>query len=240
VNALDVQQQAGKFLHMPNLLRMKGLVLAARSIEDHTEAEQNLLSSIDWAKCQSATLIELKAAKDLAELLLKQDRLPEAYKYLSAALDRTPAGIVSPLTSAPCKSSASSNPAPRPSARATFEYCPSAGVLDTTIRIRSEHKWPEKVVLDTNQPTFSPLSIEVAPAQQSVEPLPDEMTDQTSVDALAKPNPDARPTDAHHQPVRAKRKPARAFPSTHVARVLNRNMLPTLGKGEECCRSEGG
>jgi tetratricopeptide (TPR) repeat protein len=96
VNALDAQQQAGKFLHMPNLLRMKGLVLAARSIEDHTEAEQSLLSSIDWAKRQSATLIELKAAKDLAELLLKQDRLPEAYKYLSAALDRTPAGIVSP------------------------------------------------------------------------------------------------------------------------------------------------
>jgi hypothetical protein len=54
-----------------------------------------------------------------------------------------------------------------------------------TIRIRSERKWPEKIVLDTDQPTFSPLSIEVAQAQQSVEPLPDEMTDQTSVDALA-------------------------------------------------------
>jgi predicted ATPase/DNA-binding winged helix-turn-helix (wHTH) protein len=95
VNELDVQQQAGKFLHMPNLLRMKGLVLASRSIEDHAEAEQSLLSSINWAKRQSATLIELKAAKDLAELLLKQDRVPEAYKHLSAALDRTPAGIVS-------------------------------------------------------------------------------------------------------------------------------------------------
>jgi tetratricopeptide (TPR) repeat protein len=96
VNALDVQQQAGKFLHMPNLLRMKGLVLASRSIEDHAEAEQSLLSSIEWAKRQSAILIELKAAKGLAELLLKQDRLPEADKHLSAALDRMPAGIVSP------------------------------------------------------------------------------------------------------------------------------------------------
>src|SRR5258707_2208285 len=93
VNELEVQPQAG--LHMPNLLRMKGLVLASRSVEDHAEAEQSLLSSIDWAKRQSATLIELKAAKDLAELLLKQDRVPEAYKHLSAALDRTPAGIVS-------------------------------------------------------------------------------------------------------------------------------------------------
>jgi tetratricopeptide (TPR) repeat protein len=96
VNQLDVQQQAGKFLHMPNLLRMKGLALASRSIEDHAEAEQSLLSSIDWAKRQSASLIELKAAKNLAELLLKQDRLPEAHKHLSAALDRTPAGTVSP------------------------------------------------------------------------------------------------------------------------------------------------
>jgi predicted ATPase len=95
-NALDVQQQAGKFLHMPNLLRMKGLVLASRSTGDHAEAEQSLLSSIEWAKRQSAILIELKAAKGLAELLLKQDRLPEADKHLSAALDRMPAGIVSP------------------------------------------------------------------------------------------------------------------------------------------------
>ena len=55
-----------------------------------------MLSSIDWAKRQSATLFELKAATDLAELLLKQERLPEAYKHLSAALDRMPAGIVSP------------------------------------------------------------------------------------------------------------------------------------------------
>jgi hypothetical protein len=55
-----------------------------------------LLSSIDWAKRQSATLFELRAAADLAELLLEQERVPEAYKHLSAALDRMPAGIVSP------------------------------------------------------------------------------------------------------------------------------------------------
>jgi predicted ATPase/DNA-binding winged helix-turn-helix (wHTH) protein len=95
-NQLDIQQQAGKFLHMPNLLRMKGLALASRSIEDHAEAEQSLLSSIDYAKRQSANLFELKAATDLAELLLKQARVREAYKHLCAALDRMPAGTVSP------------------------------------------------------------------------------------------------------------------------------------------------
>jgi tetratricopeptide (TPR) repeat protein len=95
-NAIDLQQRGGKFLYMPALFRMKGLILASRSAEEYFEAEGSLLSAIDWAKRQSAGLFELKAATDLAELLLKQDRLPEGYKHLSAALDRTPAGIVSP------------------------------------------------------------------------------------------------------------------------------------------------
>jgi tetratricopeptide (TPR) repeat protein len=95
-NAIDVQQRGGKFLYMPALFRMKGLILASRSAKDHLEAEESLLSAIDWAKRQSATLFELKAATDLAGLSLKQGRVREAYKHLSAALDRTPAGIVSP------------------------------------------------------------------------------------------------------------------------------------------------
>jgi tetratricopeptide (TPR) repeat protein len=96
VNAIEQQQRTDKFLHMPALMRVKGLILASRSAEDYPEAERSLLSSIDWAKRQSATLFELKAATDLAELLLKLARPPEAYKHLSAALDRTPAGMVFP------------------------------------------------------------------------------------------------------------------------------------------------
>jgi hypothetical protein len=96
VNAIDAQRRGGKFLYMPALLRMKGLILASRSAKDYVEAKASLLSAIDWAKRQSATLFELKAATDLAELLLKQRRMPEAYRHLSAALDRMPGGIVSP------------------------------------------------------------------------------------------------------------------------------------------------
>jgi tetratricopeptide (TPR) repeat protein len=96
VNAIDVQHRGGRLLYMPALFTMKGLILASRSDEDYFEAEGSLLSAIDWAKRQSATLFELKAATDLAELLLKQRRVPEAYKHLRAALDRMPAGIVSP------------------------------------------------------------------------------------------------------------------------------------------------
>jgi hypothetical protein len=106
-----------------------------------------------------------------------------------------------------------------------------------TIRIKSARKWPEKVVLDTNRPTFSSPSIEVVQAKESVEHLPDEMTDQTSVDSLvksmAKPKPDARPIIAYHPPMRAKRKKARAVPSTHVARVRSPDELQ--GLGEACC-----
>jgi predicted ATPase/DNA-binding winged helix-turn-helix (wHTH) protein len=99
VNAIAQQQRAGKLLHMPALFRMKGLILASRSAEDHVDAEASLLSAIDWAKRQSATLFELTAATDLAGLLLKQDRLPEAREYLSESLDRIPAGISFPARS---------------------------------------------------------------------------------------------------------------------------------------------
>jgi predicted ATPase len=81
---------------MPALFRMKGLILASRSAADRAEAESSLLSSIEWARRQSAALFELRAATDLAELLLKQGRAPEARKYLSAAFDRMPAGVGSP------------------------------------------------------------------------------------------------------------------------------------------------
>jgi hypothetical protein len=111
-------------------------------------------------------------------------------------------------------------------------------IIDRTIiRIRSERKWPEKVVLDTNQPMILPPSTGMSPAQDLVEQelvvrLADEMTEQTGVDAPATPEPVAQRIDAHRQPPRAKRRPLKAFRSTHVAGVRERNGLPTLGTGE--------
>jgi tetratricopeptide (TPR) repeat protein len=94
--AIEAQHRGGKLLYMPALFRMKGLILASRSVKDYFEAEESLLLAIDWAKRQSAALFELMAATDLAGLLQEQGRVPEAYNYLSAALHRTPTGIVSP------------------------------------------------------------------------------------------------------------------------------------------------
>ena len=105
------------------------------------------------------------------------------------------------------------------------------------IRIRSERKWPEKVVLDTNQPTLSSSSIEVVQDQEPVEHLPDEIMDQPSVESLAqsmaKPNADVRPIVAYHPPMRAKHKKVRAVPPTHVARAHSPGELQ--GLGEVCC-----
>jgi hypothetical protein len=106
------------------------------------------------------------------------------------------------------------------------------------IRIRSERKWPEKILLDTNQLTIPPPPIEMALVEQLVAPLSNEIRDQTRVDALAKLNPDGRPTDAHRPPARARRKPARGLPSTHVASARSRNELPRLGTENQCCRFE--
>jgi tetratricopeptide (TPR) repeat protein len=97
LNAIDDQQRVGKYLHMPALFRMKGQILASRSAEEEAEAEHALLLSIDWAKRQSAMLFELKAATDLAELLLRRRRIPEAYRHISAAFNGTPDETMSPV-----------------------------------------------------------------------------------------------------------------------------------------------
>ena len=96
-NATDAQHRGGKFLYMSALFRTKGLVLASRSTKDYVEAEESLLSAINWAKRQSAHLFELSAATDLAELLLKQDRALDARNHLAVAFDRMPPGMVSPV-----------------------------------------------------------------------------------------------------------------------------------------------
>jgi len=97
VNALDVQKRGGKFLYVPALLRVKGVILVSKSAEDYPEAEKSLLSSIEWARRQSAYLCELKSAIDLAELLLSQKRMAEAYRHISTAFNQTPNGIDSPV-----------------------------------------------------------------------------------------------------------------------------------------------
>jgi hypothetical protein len=96
LNAIDIQQGVGKFLHMPALFRMKGRILASRSAEDYLEAEGSLLSAIDWAKRQSATLFEIEGCDGARRAVSKAGAHARSHKHLSAALDRIASGIVYP------------------------------------------------------------------------------------------------------------------------------------------------
>ena len=88
----------------------------------------------------------------------------------------------------------------------------------TMIRIRSEHKWPEKIVLDTSQPTMMPPAVEERRVAQLV-PLPsDEPGDQSRLEATAQWKPDPRPPTVNHPTSRIKRRVARATRSTRAAR----------------------
>ena len=84
VNALDVQQRGGKYLYMPALLRMKGLTLASRSTEDYVEAENSLLSAIDWARRQSASLYELKVGNGSCRALAAASARARGLQHISA------------------------------------------------------------------------------------------------------------------------------------------------------------
>jgi hypothetical protein len=103
------------------------------------------------------------------------------------------------------------------------------------IRIKSEHKWPDKAVLDTTQPTFSPSSFEMMLNQQSDDALPDEIVDQANPETAAQPNPSVYPTAAHRVPARAKHR-IRSRALAREARLPKRHEQAALGTGEECCR----
>jgi hypothetical protein len=106
------------------------------------------------------------------------------------------------------------------------------------IRIRSEHKWPEKVVLDTSQPTIAPPAVEEPPAAQSVRLPPDEAGDQSNLEALAQLKPDIPSAAVDHPTLRIKPGLARTARSKRVARgPVTRRLARAEGSGG-CCQFE--
>jgi hypothetical protein len=80
----------------------------------------------------------------------------------------------------------------------------------TVIRIKSAHKWPEKVILDTSQLTITPRVIMDLPAIQSSIPLPsDKAPDPSILEAMALLKPDAQSVAINHPSLQIKRDVAR-------------------------------
>jgi len=100
------------------------------------------------------------------------------------------------------------------------------------IRIKSERKWPEKVVLDTSQPTIAPPAVEEPPAAQSIGLPPDEPGDQSNLEAMAQLKPNRQPAAVDHPTLQIKRGVARTARSK--PRITRRLARAEAGGG--CCQ----
>jgi hypothetical protein len=103
------------------------------------------------------------------------------------------------------------------------------------IRIKSAHKWPEKVILDTSQLIITPLVAMDPPTIQSSIPLPsDKAPDQPNLEAMALLKPDIQPAVINHSTQQIKRGVARTVRSRRAARgpVTHRRTVI----GGDCCQ----
>jgi hypothetical protein len=106
------------------------------------------------------------------------------------------------------------------------------------IRIKSAHKWPEKVILDTSQRKIAPPAVDESPAAQLVRLPPDEAGDQSNLEALAQLKPDTQPAAINHPILRIKHGVARTARSKRLARGPDTRRLARAEAGGGCCRFE--
>ena len=112
-------------------------------------------------------------------------------------------------------------------------------VIDRSIiRIKSAHKWPEKIVLDTSRPIITPPTLEEPPTAQSVRLPPDEAGDRSNLEAMAELNPDPPLAAVDHPPLRTKRGLAKIARSKPVARGPVTGRLARAEGSRGCCQFE--
>jgi len=110
-------------------------------------------------------------------------------------------------------------------------------IIDRSIiRIKSARNWPEKVVLDTSQPTITHRAVEEPAAALSVRTPPDEARDQSNLEAMAQLEPDAPSAAADHPPLRIKRGLATTARSKRAARSPVTRRLARAEAGGGCCQ----
>jgi hypothetical protein len=111
----------------------------------------------------------------------------------------------------------------------------SVAIDRAVIRIKSAQKWPEKVILDTSQPTITASVVMDSPAAQSSVPLPsDKAPDQSNLEAMALLEPATQPAAIDHPTLRIKRGLARTVRSRRVASGSVTHRRTEMGGG--CCQ----
>jgi tetratricopeptide (TPR) repeat protein len=91
--AIEEESLHGESFRTPEVLRLKGVVLAATPGADPAEAEELLMRSGEIARAQSALSWELQAATSLAALWRKQGRSKEARDMLASVYGRFTEGF---------------------------------------------------------------------------------------------------------------------------------------------------
>ena len=109
------------------------------------------------------------------------------------------------------------------------------------IRIRSERRWPEKVVLDTSKPTMTPPVVMDLSAAQSSVPLPsDDAPGRSNLEAIAQLKPDTPPVALDRPTSQIKRGVARTARSKRAARGSFTHRRARAKTGGRCCRFDRG
>src|ERR1700757_892852 len=117
-------------------------------------------------------------------------------------------------------------------------FSDQSGALErAVIRIKSAHKWPEKVVLDTSKPPMTPAVVMDHQTAQSSVPLPsDDVPSQPNLEAMALLNPDTRPVAIDRPILQVKHGVAQTARSRRVARRSIAHRLARTETGRGCCR----
>lgn len=88
--------QAGGSFDLPELLRVKGQILAMRAPENRAEAKALLLQALEMSREQAAMSWELRAAMSLARLEVDMDQSDQARGLLAEIYDRFDEGLTTP------------------------------------------------------------------------------------------------------------------------------------------------
>ncbi|AWL98978.1 ATP-binding protein [Bradyrhizobium amphicarpaeae] len=91
-DAIRLVARSGDHLYMPELLRMKGKVLSHQLVPRIDKAEACLMQALDLSRTKGAKAWELRAATDLAQLLVVRRRHQDARLLLQSARDGFAAG----------------------------------------------------------------------------------------------------------------------------------------------------
>jgi predicted ATPase len=91
--AIDQVEFSGSSFDMPEILRKKGDLLGTKQEPDTQEAEVLLRQSIERARNQGNLSWELRTARSLANLMVRQDRFDPALNSLSNVYARFTEGF---------------------------------------------------------------------------------------------------------------------------------------------------